>query len=104
MKSQLWILIAILTFLVGILFGWLVLSTNTTQIVEVEKVIEVEKECNNDVVYLVEKCNNLDKEDLKEYTNAVLEDNKEEWLANDKKVEVRPANYVSYCDRAGVVC
>jgi len=67
------------------------------------KVVYIEKECVNDIVYVVEQCKNLTKEDYREYHDFVLEQRKEELASNPVK-EVRPANYVSYCDRAGVVC
>ena len=65
------------------------------------KIVYVEKECTQDVVYVVEQCNELTKEDYREYHDSVLEERKE---LIGEPVEIRPANYVSHCDRAGVVC
>lgn len=67
------------------------------------KIVYVEKECNTNPIYIIEQCKNLTKEDYRTYWDSVLEDRQEE-LASNPITEVRPANYVNPCDRAGAVC
>ena len=101
MKNNILILIGILVFLLGILLGWLVLSTNVTKIVEVEKECDTISciECDEVVPNVVYTCTAHERE----FYDSVLEVRQEE-LAEGLTSEIRPANYVAHCDRAGVVC
>jgi hypothetical protein len=108
MKKILLIGVFLLIFLAGCLVGWLLLSkttipnyncTNQTNY----SIVYVEKECVQDTVYLIKECKDLTKADYRVYWDSVLEERQEE-LASNPVTEVRPANYVAHCDRAGVVC
>jgi len=103
MKKLLYIGLILLALLVGSLLGGLVFSKHTVEtiteykIVPVVETIEVPTEC--DIVQCRVLKTQIELSQERAERLELLEEYKENGYP-----EVRPANYVPHCDRAGVVC